>query len=108
MVGIVTGGSKGIGLAIARAFLARGMQVTISARKETELEEAARRLGPSTPLGAGGGDNVLTVRADVRDAGDAQRLGDATVKRFGGVHVPLHNARMRSVPHHPPTRHCTA
>jgi NAD(P)-dependent dehydrogenase (short-subunit alcohol dehydrogenase family) len=84
MIGIVTGGSKGIGLAIARAFLARGMQVTISARKEGELEEAARRLGA--------GDKVLTVRADVRDASDAQRLVDETVKRFGGVDVLVNNA----------------
>jgi NAD(P)-dependent dehydrogenase (short-subunit alcohol dehydrogenase family) len=84
MVGIVTGGSKGIGMAIARAFLARGMQVTISARKEAELEEAARRLA--------GGDKVLTVRADVREAGDAQRLVDETVKRFGGLDVLVNNA----------------
>jgi NAD(P)-dependent dehydrogenase (short-subunit alcohol dehydrogenase family) len=37
MVAIVTGGSKGIGLGIARAFVARGMQVVISARNEREL-----------------------------------------------------------------------
>jgi 3-oxoacyl-[acyl-carrier protein] reductase len=92
MVGIVTGGSKGIGLAIARAFLARGMQVTISARKDGELQEAGRRLGagdPSTPTGTG---NVLAVRADVRDAGEAQRLVDETVRRFGGVDVLVNNA----------------
>ena len=47
MVGIVTGGSKGIGLAIARAFLERGMQVAISARKDAEL------AGRGAPLGAG-------------------------------------------------------
>ena len=84
MVGIVTGGSKGIGLAIARAFLQRGMQVAISARKEAELQEAVRGLG--------GGANVHAVRADVRDAGDAQRLVDETVRRFGGVDVLVNNA----------------
>jgi 3-oxoacyl-[acyl-carrier protein] reductase len=92
MVGIVTGGSKGIGLAIARAFLECGMQVTISARRDAELQEAARRLGgPSTALGAGG-QNVHTVRADVRDPADAQRLVDDTVQRFGGVDVLVNNA----------------
>jgi NAD(P)-dependent dehydrogenase (short-subunit alcohol dehydrogenase family) len=84
MVGIVTGGSKGIGLAIARAFLDRGMQVTISARKSPELEEAARTLGA--------GDRVLTVQADVRKAEDAQRLVDETARRFGGVDVLVNNA----------------
>lgn len=84
MVGIVTGGSKGIGLAIARAFLDRGMQVTISARKDVDLAEAARSLE--------GGTNVHTVRADVRESADAQRLVDDTVTRFGGVDVLVNNA----------------
>ncbi len=84
MVGIVTGGSKGIGLAIARAFLDRGMQVTISARKDADLAAAARTLE--------GGEKVHTVRADVRDPADAQRLVDDTVKRFGGVDVLVNNA----------------
>jgi NAD(P)-dependent dehydrogenase (short-subunit alcohol dehydrogenase family) len=81
VVGIVTGGSKGIGFAVARAFLERGMQVAISARKDGELQEAARRLG-----------DVLAIRADVRDPADAQRLVDETVRRFGGVDVLVNNA----------------
>ena len=83
MVAIVTGGSKGIGFAVARAFLERGMQVAISARKDGELQDAARRLGAG---------NVLAIRADVRDAADAQRLVDETVRRFGGVDVLVNNA----------------
>jgi NAD(P)-dependent dehydrogenase (short-subunit alcohol dehydrogenase family) len=83
MVGIVTGGSKGIGLAIARAFLDRGMQVAISARKDGELQDAARRLG---------GTDVLAVRADVREPAEAQRLVDETVRRFGGLDVLVNNA----------------
>jgi NAD(P)-dependent dehydrogenase (short-subunit alcohol dehydrogenase family) len=83
VVGIVTGGSKGIGFAVARAFLERGMQVAISARKDGELQDAARRLGAG---------NVLAIRADVRDAADAQRLVDETVRRFGGVDVLVNNA----------------
>ena len=84
MVGIVTGGSKGIGLAIARAFLERGMQVTISARSAADLERAARQLGR--------GDAVLAVASDVRKPADAQRVVDETVKRFGGVDVLVNNA----------------
>jgi 3-oxoacyl-[acyl-carrier protein] reductase len=84
MVSIVTGGSKGIGLAIARAFLARGMQVAISARNAEDLDHAATALG--------GGDKLLRVQADVRDASDAQRLVEETVRRFGGVDVLVNNA----------------
>ena len=55
------------------------MQVAISARSEADLRNAKETLN--------GGDAVLTVRADVRDAADAQRLVDETVKRFGGLDV---------------------
>src|SRR5207245_1436258 len=84
MVVIVTGGSKGIGLAIARAFLDRKDHVVISARKEDELGRAARALAA--------GDRVQAVRADVRQAADAQRLVDETVRRFGGLDVLVNNA----------------
>ena len=83
MVGIVTGGSKGIGMAIARAFLERGMQVTISGRNDAALQSASRALGAG---------NLHTVRADVRDPDAAQRLVDETVRRFGGVDVLVNNA----------------
>jgi NAD(P)-dependent dehydrogenase (short-subunit alcohol dehydrogenase family) len=84
MVAIVTGGSKGIGLAIARALVARGDQVAISARHDADLAKAAQELGAK--------DRVLAVRADVRDAADAQRLVDETVQRFGGLDVLVNNA----------------
>ena len=84
MVAIVTGGSKGIGLAIARAFLERGMQVTITGRNPKDLERATAHLS------AGG--NVLAVAADVRIPGDAQRAIAETVARFGGLDVLVNNA----------------
>ena len=83
MVALVTGGSKGIGLAIARAFVARGDQAVIGARNEDELQRAARSLGT---------DCVHAVRADVRSPGDAQKLIDAAVSRFGGLDVLVNNA----------------
>jgi 3-oxoacyl-[acyl-carrier protein] reductase len=82
MVAIVTGGSKGIGLAIASALVAKGHQVAISARKDDELQRAVRTLGTG----------VHAIRADVRDPADAQRLIDETAKRFGGVDVLVNNA----------------
>jgi 3-oxoacyl-[acyl-carrier protein] reductase len=84
MVAIVTGGSKGIGLAIARAFLDRGMQVTITGRNPLDLERAQNLLS--------GGADVLTVAADVRIPDDAQRAVDETVARFGGLDVLVNNA----------------
>ena len=84
MVAIVTGGSKGIGLAIARAFLERGMLVTITARSEPDLQQAARTLAA--------GDRLHTMTADVRDEAAARRMVDETVGRFGGLDVLVNNA----------------
>ena len=77
MIAIVTGSSKGIGFAIAKAFVGRGLQLVLTARKDDELQKAAAALG---------------VRADVRQAADADRLVAETVKRFGGVDVLVNNA----------------
>ena len=84
MVAIVTGGSKGIGLAIARAFLERDMQVTITGRSAADLGQAQGRLAAGTRL--------LTVAADVRDPADAERTVAETVARFGGLDVLVNNA----------------
>jgi 3-oxoacyl-[acyl-carrier protein] reductase len=84
MVSIVTGGSKGIGLAIARALLARAGQVTITGRSGADLKTAAQALG--------GADAVLAISADVREPADAQRIVDETVRRFGGLDVLVNNA----------------
>ena len=84
MVAIVTGGSKGIGLAIARALLDRGMQVTITARSERDLQRAASSLGA--------GDKLHAVSADVRDEAGARRIVSETVARFGGLDVLVNNA----------------
>jgi NAD(P)-dependent dehydrogenase (short-subunit alcohol dehydrogenase family) len=84
MVAIVTGGSKGIGLAIARAFVGRGMQVTITARRDADLRRAVSALG--------GGSNVHAIAADVREPADAQRIVDETVRQFGGLDVLVNNA----------------
>ena len=84
MVAVVTGGSKGIGLAIARAFLDRGMQVTITGRNERDLRRAAEQLGSAA--------NVHTVTADARNPDDARRAVAETVARFGGLDVLVNNA----------------
>ncbi len=84
MVAIVTGGSKGIGLAIARALVTRGMQVAISARSGDELQRAVASLG--------GPEKALAVLADVRVPAEAAKLVKETSAKFGGVDVLVNNA----------------
>jgi 3-oxoacyl-[acyl-carrier protein] reductase len=83
---VVTGGSRGIGLAIARALLAEGAQVTITGLDEAHLSAARRQLE-----GAGPG-SVEALRADVRRYDDVRHAVDATVARFGGLDYLVNNA----------------
>jgi NAD(P)-dependent dehydrogenase (short-subunit alcohol dehydrogenase family) len=81
---IVTGGSRGIGFAIAEALLAEGMNVAISGRDPSSLEESAGHLQ--------GGERLLTVAADVTDREQVLKLVDSTVERWGGLDVLVNNA----------------
>jgi 3-oxoacyl-[acyl-carrier protein] reductase len=82
-VAIVTGGSRGIGLAIAAAFIDRGAHVVITGRDERHLDEAAARFASGS---------VLPVRADVGNPDEAARAVSAAVDRFGGLDVLVNNA----------------
>jgi len=85
-VAIVTGGSRGIGLAIARALIAEGVNVTVTGRSEAHLSAARPRIE-----GAGHG-AVETLQADVRRFDDMRRVVDAIVARFGGLDILINNA----------------
>ena len=85
-VAIVTGGSRGIGLAIARALVAEGVHVSITGRTEASLAQARTMLE-----GAGPG-KVEAQRADVRRYADMERVVAITVARFGGLDVLVNNA----------------
>jgi NAD(P)-dependent dehydrogenase (short-subunit alcohol dehydrogenase family) len=85
-VAIVTGGSRGIGMAIARAVVAAGGQVAITGRDERHLSAARSTVGAAGP-GA-----VETLKADVRDAADVERVVAGTVARFGGLDFLINNA----------------
>jgi 3-oxoacyl-[acyl-carrier protein] reductase len=82
-VAVVTGGSRGIGLAIVAAFLERGARVAIAGRDQKSLDAAVSRFST---------DALLAVQADVGNPDDARRLIDATVARFGGLDVLVNNA----------------
>ena len=83
---IVTGSSKGIGLAIAEALAGAGANVAVSARNEAEVAEAARRL---EGVGAG---RALGVACDVGRLGDVRRLVRTTVDELGGLDILINNA----------------
>ena len=82
---IVTGGSRGIGLAIAQRFLAKGASVVISGTTEGHLEEAQRTLAAHSG-------RLAAMRADVREPEAADRLIGAAVERFGGLDILVNNA----------------
>ncbi|MBM3778196.1 MAG: SDR family oxidoreductase [Acidimicrobiia bacterium] len=86
-VAIVTGSSRGLGLASATALAAEGCRVTLCGRTEATLAEAARDVGTA----AGSADRVLAVQADVTRAEDVERLIAQTVERFGRVDVLVNN-----------------
>ena len=85
-VALVTGGSKGIGLAIARALVADGVQVAITARNAAHLSAARPKIEAAGP------GSVETLQADVRRYDEVQAATAATVARFGGLDVLVNNA----------------
>jgi NAD(P)-dependent dehydrogenase (short-subunit alcohol dehydrogenase family) len=84
-VAIVTGGASGIGLGLARRFVSEGMRVVIGDVEKDALDTAVAEL-------ARGGAEIEGVVTDVADAEQVQALADATLARFGAVHVVCNNA----------------
>ena len=79
-VALVTGGSSGIGLAIARALAEDGFALTLAARTPEKVEAAATELG------------ALGVTADVSDEDDCARIVDEHRARFGRLEVLVNSA----------------
>src|SRR5688500_368919 len=86
-IAIVTGSSRGLGLASGRALAVEGCRVCLCARTESRLLEAAREVGTL----AGRGDRVLSVAADVTSVDDVGRVVDQTVATFGGLDILVNN-----------------
>lgn len=85
-VALVTGGSKGLGQAMARGFAQAGADVFISSRHEEELKSSAAEIG------RGGSSRVAWLVSDQTRRSDAKRLVDAAVKEFGRVDILVNNA----------------
>jgi 3-oxoacyl-[acyl-carrier protein] reductase len=86
-VAIVTGSTRGLGFATARALLAEGCQVTICARGETGLADAMTTLR-SLP---GGQERVLAIQADLATDKGVADVVMRTVETFGGLDILVNN-----------------
>ncbi|MDE2017226.1 MAG: L-iditol 2-dehydrogenase, partial [Hyphomicrobiales bacterium] len=81
-VALVTGGARGIGAAICRAYVAEGASVVVADVEAEAAEALAKELGAK----------ALAVRVDVRDQASIAAMVEAAVKAFGGLDVLVNNA----------------
>ena len=81
-VAIITGGSKGIGAAVAKKFIEEGAKVVLTARKMDEGQKVADQLG----------DNAIFIQQDVARKGDWDRVIRQTVQVFGKLNIVVNNA----------------
>jgi NAD(P)-dependent dehydrogenase (short-subunit alcohol dehydrogenase family) len=89
-VGLVTGGTSGIGRDTAVLFAKAGAKVVVSGRREPEGEETVELVS------AAGGDGLF-VKADVSKASEVDALIQKTVERFGRLDIAFNNAGIEGV-----------
>jgi NAD(P)-dependent dehydrogenase (short-subunit alcohol dehydrogenase family) len=85
LTAIVTGASRGIGAETARELAGAGMNVTLAARSQDQLDALHEELSAA-------GGSVHTVVADMQRPPDLERIVDETVERFGSVDALVNNA----------------
>ncbi len=83
-VALITGGTEGIGFAVAKLFLTEGAKVAVSGRS---AEKGAKAMAELEGLG-----KVVFVEGDVSDAKDASRMVETTVSEFGRLDIVFNNA----------------
>jgi NAD(P)-dependent dehydrogenase (short-subunit alcohol dehydrogenase family) len=91
---VITGASRGLGLALTRALAAGGWELVVDARNERDLRAAADELGPSTA--------VQVVPGDVADEAHRLDLAAAVDARGGGLDLLVHNASLLGPSPQPP------
>lgn len=82
---VITGGTRGLGLCMAREFLRMGCSVTVSGKSEKSLEAAAQALDEYKG-------RVLTVPCDVRKKPDIEHLWEASAEKWGHIDAWINNA----------------
>jgi NAD(P)-dependent dehydrogenase (short-subunit alcohol dehydrogenase family) len=85
-VAVITGGSVGIGLAVAQALAREGVQVVLCARDEARAKRQAEEIHDQYRVRA------LAVGSDVSKVEDTQRIVDAVEREFGGADILINNA----------------
>ncbi len=85
-VALITGGSRGIGAAVAKAFAREGAKVAFTFHSR---EDAAREVVETIERGGG---EARAIKADASDEADAKRAVDETVQRFGHINILVNNA----------------
>ncbi len=83
---LVTGGSKGIGLACARAFLAEGARVALVSRSRANLDEAMQQLNPPSTT------QLIALAADLKDAASAQAMVANVDAQWGSIDILVNSA----------------
>ena len=89
-IALITGGSRGLGLELARHLGAQGCKLILVARDPAELDEAANELSAS-------GVDVRTIAADVSDRASIERLRDEALAAFGHIDILVNNAGIITV-----------
>lgn len=89
---VITGASSGIGLDLARRFLAEGSRLVINARDPVKLERARSELARDTES-----DRVTAVAGAIGDAATARAIARAARERMGGIDVLVNNAGIFAV-----------
>src|SRR6516164_2335563 len=82
---VITGGSKGIGFAIAKRFATSGAEVAIVARGREALDDAVKTIGTN-------GRRVVGIQGDVARAADVKRAYDEIMKALGKIDIVVNNA----------------
>ena len=97
LVVVITGGSRGLGLVMARRLSAEGARLCLLARNEDELKRAAEHFPPDA--------DVMPVRCDIRRRADVRAAVDVILHRWGTIDVLINNAGVIQVG---PLEHMTA
>ena len=84
-VAIITGASKGIGKAIARALGQQGARIVIASRKQDAVDEIAKEFLAE-------GIEAIGIAAHMGDRGQVKNLVEQTFKHFGGIDIIVNNA----------------
>jgi len=77
---LITGGSRGIGKAVAELFMKEGAQVVITSKNQKQLQQTAKEMG-----------NSFFVVGDVRNENDVKNVIDKTIKKFGRIDILVNN-----------------